>query len=164
MSRVLSPPDILEVDGPVIFLAGPIQGAPDWQSQAIEQIHASCNGVIANPRRRYLDGEFDYAKQVDWETSQLNRAAKNGVIMFWLAKEETHDCDRAFAQTSRFELAEWKVRHQMEGTKLVVGIEPGFTNERYIRRRFGQDCPRVQIFATLKETVAATVELVSDAS
>jgi hypothetical protein len=27
----IQPPEIIEVEGPVIFLAGPIQGAPLWQ-------------------------------------------------------------------------------------------------------------------------------------
>lgn len=164
MAEVVSPPAIVQISGPVIFLAGPIQGAPDWQKVAIKLIQQASGVTIANPRRHYLDGEFDYAKQVDWETNLLNQAAENGVILFWLAKEEIHDCDRAFAQTSRFELAEWKVRHQTQGTRLVIGIEPGFTNERYIRRRFGQDCPAVQIFATLKETVKAATELINGAS
>jgi hypothetical protein len=157
---VIQPPDHPTVDGPVIFLAGPIQGAANWQTEATKIIASLSQSVsIANPRRDYLDGEFVYNAQVDWETAFLRRAAQRGVVMFWLAKEEEHIHERAYAQTTRFELAEWKVRHESDGTKLVVGIEDGFTNARYIRRRLSQDCPDVQILNSLKETCRTAVQL-----
>lgn len=126
--NLILPPNNIEVSGPVIFLAGPIQGAKDWQGEAIRIIHAIDPEItIASPRREYLDGEFVYEKQVDWETKYLRTAASDGVILFWLAKELEHDRKRAYAQTSRFELAEWKIRHECGGAKLVIGIEDGFT-------------------------------------
>jgi Nucleoside 2-deoxyribosyltransferase like len=147
---------------PVIFLAGPIQGTGDWQSEASRLIHARSPGVIvASPRRAYLPGEFDYGKQVDWETHHLHRAAQNGAILFWLAREEEHLPSRAYAQTSRFELAEWKLRHERDGVKIVIGIEEGFSGERYIRRRFSQDCPEVPILTTLLETCERVLEAIS---
>jgi len=79
--------------------------------------------------------------------------------MFWLAKESRHFCERAYAQTTRFELGEWMVRHQYEDAKLVVGIESGFTNEFYLKHRIGKDCPRIPICSTLQETCKRTVEL-----
>lgn len=89
---------------------------------------------------------------MDWETFHLRRAAVNGVIMFWLARELDHHPDRAYAQTSRFELAEWKLRHERDKVELVVGIEEGFSGARYIRRRISQDCPEVSLDMTLEET------------
>jgi len=100
-----------------------------------------------------------YAEQVDWETHYLRRAGKDGVVFFWLAKEFKHQCDRAYAQTSRFELGEWKVRHERDGAKLVVGIEEGFTNARYIRRRLMQDCPDVGVCGTLETTCLQAAQL-----
>ncbi|MEO2088207.1 MAG: nucleoside 2-deoxyribosyltransferase domain-containing protein, partial [Gemmataceae bacterium] len=121
MSRVILPPHYPDPAGPVVFLAGPIQGAPPWQADAIRHLHELLPELhVANPRRGYSPGEFDYAAQVDWETHHLRRAAAGGVILFWLAKEHTHFCERAYAQTTRFELAEWKVRHERDGAKLVV--------------------------------------------
>lgn len=153
MNQLLRPPIYEPITGPLVLLAGPIQGAPDWQADAIGWFadHAP-QLAVASPRRAYLPGEFDYATQVDWETHHLKRAAANGVILFWLAKETVPTPGRAYAQTSRFELAEWKVRHERDGAKLVVGIEPGFSGERYVRHRFGQDCPAVPIRSTLIET------------
>ena len=153
MTNLLTPPRIEPIRGPLIFLAGPIQGAPDWQAEAVRWFADNVPELtIASPRRAYLPGEFDYAAQVDWETHHLRAAARDGVILFWLAKEAVNTPGRAYAQTSRFELAEWKVRHERDGTRLVVGIEPGFSGERYIRHRFGQDCPAVPLCSTLVDT------------
>jgi hypothetical protein len=98
---------------------------------------------------------------VDWETKHLNLAAygrPRGVILFWLAladPDEAQPPGRAYAQTSRFELGEWVGRSK--GWTLpyfVLGIEPGFSNERYIRRRLGQMWATVPIPSTLEQTVA----------
>ncbi len=160
MTKVLLPPNIVRVEGWVIFLAGPIQGAYDWQNQAIKIIHSHDNGPwIASPRRKWLDEKFVYEAQVDWETHFLGRAAKQGVIMFWLAREFKHNCERAYAQTSRFELGEWVTKHKYDGTSVVVGIEPGFTNGRYIQRRLSQDCPGIPICSSLEETCERTIKL-----
>lgn len=158
----LQPPEIVEVDGKVIFLAGPIQGGPNWQPEAGKLIHGYNPAiVVASPRRDYeADGlEFVYERQVDWETYYLRAAGKMGVVLFWLANQTVATPGRSYAQTTRFELAEWKMMHQFQGAKLVVGIEPGFGNERYIRRRFALDAPDVPILSSLQETCRAAVDL-----
>lgn len=158
---MLQPPEIVEVEGPVIFLAGPIQGAPDWQQDAVAQIHElDPSVIIASPCRDYPEGTFVYEKQVDWETHFLRKAGSLGVIGFWLAKQITQTPGRAYAQTSRFELAEWKMRHEYESIKLTIGIEEGFGNARYIRRRLSQDCPDVKIADNLSEMCRNAVDLV----
>jgi len=161
MGRILYPPEIVSVEGGVIFLAGPIQGASLWQEDAARIIGALDDGIIiACPRRNVFDGgDFRYQSQIDWETHYLRLAGRRGVVLFWLAKEHKHDCDRAYAQTSRFELGEWKVRHERDGAKLVLGIEPGFTNERYIHHRMAQDCPEVAIHESLDEACRAAIRL-----
>lgn len=162
MSRVLQPPNYCELVGPVVFLAGPIQGAPRWQLDAAKLLHELLPEVhVADPRRDSFPGEFEYDAQVDWETLHLRRAAENGVILFWLANEQTHSCNRAYAQTTRFELAEWKVRHERDGAQLVVGIDDGFTGAKYILRRFAQDCPAVPMCSSLPDTCAAVVRLLT---
>ena len=168
--KVLIAPTYDNIEGPLIFLAGPIQGAYEWQDQAVQIIHSLDSKLnIANPRRKTrAKGEFTqdmYNEQVDWETHYLRRAGEHGVVMFWLAKEFEEPLKvegvprRAYAQTSRFELAEWKVRHERDGSNLVVGVEEGFTGWRYIRRRLPQDCPEVCILPTLEETCQKAVEL-----
>jgi hypothetical protein len=161
---VLQPPGIACVDGPLVFLAGPIQGAPDWQADAIRWFadHAP-ELAVASPRCESPPGEFDYTAQVDWESHYLRRAAGHGVLLFWLAREAVAVPGRCYAQTTRFELAEWKVRHERDGVRLVVGIEDGFSGARYVRHRFGRDCPRVPVVSSLPAACAATVELACSA-
>ena len=161
-TNLILPPQYVDTqNAPIIFLAGPIQGAPLWQTQAIALLQDLMpEAYIASPRKEYLEGTFVYAEQVDWETHHLNLAAQNGVVLFWLAQEMMHFPERAYAQTSRFELGEWKVKHERDGINLVVGIEEGFSNERYIRRRLTQDCPEVTICSTLEATCQQAIKLI----
>jgi hypothetical protein len=161
VGAVLLPPKIVAVEGPLVFLAGPIQGAPDWQAEAIRWFQAEAPDLtMASPRRECSPGEFDYAAQVDWETHHLRRAAERGVILFWLACEAVSVHGRSYAQTSRFELAEWKVRHERDGVRLVVGLEDGFSGARYIRHRFGRDCPAVPLVPSLEQACRAAAKLI----
>lgn len=150
---IVTSPDYQDVEGALVFLAGPIQGAEDWHKTAIELILKQNPSInIASPRGDYSGREFDYNTQVDWETHYLNKASKTGAILFWLAKEKEHMCDRAFAQTTRFELAEWITKYGQErDLKLSIGIEPGFPGERYLRKRIGQNHPEIQIYSTLND-------------
>lgn len=168
MGRVIIAPERAELDGPVIFLAGPTQGAVSWHADAIRILQGMGGGFhVASPKRPINpDKDFTgdmYNEQVDWETHFLRLAGRRGVVMFWLAKEREHRCDRAYAQTTRFEIAEWKEYHRREGARLVVGIEEGFTGARYIRRRFAQDCPEVPLCDTLEATCRAAVNLLTSA-
>lgn len=157
---ILTPPEIVETQNPVIFLAGPIQGGPDWQSQAATLIHdIDPELIVASPRKNYPEGTFVYEKQVDWETHFLRTAGRTGVIAFWLAGQVEETPGRSYAQTTRFELAEWKMRHEYEDTKLTLGIEEGFGNARYIRRRFAQDAPDVLIADSLEVMCRNAVDL-----
>lgn len=142
---IYCPPEFPRASEPLIFLAGPIQGAPDWHSKAIGLLDGY---PIASPKRPDDSWKFDFEAQVDWESKCLEQAARTGCILFWLAKEETHHPDRAYAQTTRFELAEWITRKRY---RVVIGIEPGFSGERYIRHRM-LDHSNWHIFGTLEET------------
>lgn len=165
MSEVYIPTKYIEtnVRHPVIFLGGPIQGADDWQSKATEIIAKENSYIIvASPRGQYLPGEFDYDGQADWETFHLKRAAKNGVIMFWFPKPLEHFPDRAYAQKSRVGLRQWATRHELGGSDMVIGIEEGFSGEKYIRKRLNRDRKKaglepIPIFSTLEETCRAAV-------
>lgn len=157
---VLQPPEIVKAQPPFIFLAGPIQGAPNWQSEAVSIIHnINPSVIIASPRKEYLNDSFVYEKQVDWETHYLRLASQIGVIAFWLAAQTEETPGRAYAQTSRLELGEWKVHHQFFGTVLSVGIEKGFGNSRYIKHRFNQDCPKVKISSNLESMCQNAIDL-----
>jgi hypothetical protein len=167
-NQLIQPPEIIEVAGPVIFLAGPIQDSRPWQYEAAELIHdIDGNIVVASPRKEYAPGEFVYEKQVDWETHFLERAARYGAVLFWLARQTSlttepgQEFPRPHAQTTRQELGEWRneKKHNPQ-LNLVVGIEPGFSNKRYICRRLNQVCPDVPILDDLADTCRAAVDLI----
>lgn len=175
---IIEAPATVDIVGPLVFLAGPIAWGPaSWQDRAIAELARLAPAVhVANPRRDLATSaalwnrredmsrsdrvfpDAAYDEQMDWETRHLHRAAEHGVVMFWLAREVEHRCERPHAQTTRFELAEWKERHRRDGAHLVVGIEEGFTGARYIRRRFEQDCPGVPLCSSLEETCRVAVE------
>lgn len=103
------------------------------------------------------DPSFSYDEQVKWESEYLRRAGENGVILFWLAKEHEKIEGRQYAQTTRHEIAEWMVKHQIFGSKIVVGIEEGFVGDRYIRHRLATDCPDVKIHSNLSDLCSDAV-------
>jgi len=139
---IVSPDEPPAVTGPVIFLAGPIQGAKDWQAEAARRIGDRAH--VANPRRpEFPAGAFD--EQVRWESRWLARAT---VVLFWLAAEHEHRCDRAYAQTTRFELGEWLAKAP---ARVVAGGEESFPGMRYLRAR------GIPIHSTLEATVEEAV-------
>lgn len=162
--KIIIAPRYLRVDGPVIFLAGPIRGSTNWQNRAIRRIKSLRPRLhIASPRRPALEqddfAEEIFNEQVDWEHFYLRRAADEGVILFWLAKEAEHRCDRAYAQTTRFELGEATAMHRLIHTKVVVGIEKGFTGGKYICRTLDKKCPGIPIYYSLRRTCDEAIRL-----
>ena len=153
----------------LIFLLGPIEGAPRWQTVAAQWFRSNtdCDRVdVASPRYISLDDEdtLDWAphissqNQIDWEIYHLSRANKNGVIMAWLPPEEKVIPERCYAQTSRFELGEQLARHSLRNINLVVGVEAGFSGEGYVAYRIGQ-VPTIPLRFGLEETCKAVLEL-----
>lgn len=180
---LITAPSGIAAEGPLVFLAGPILwGADEWHDRALACITELDPRIhVASPRRDRATSarlwnihedatkasaqpafpEREYDEQLEWETRNLRRAGEHGAVLFWLARERTHACERPHAQTTRFELGEWTARHMRDGAHLVVGIERGFSGERYIRGRFARDCPRVPICSSLDGTCRAAVALCS---
>jgi len=165
--QVLIAPNEAKLEGPSIFLAGPIQGAARWQDAAIEEIRKLDQDVhITSPRRSvFQDKGFVYEEQVDWETKYLHRAADTGAILFWLANEFEHVCFRAYAQTTRWELAEWIANYvwwkTLDGRpriKIALGIDSKFSGARYVWHRLKKDAPELPIYETLQGTCLRAVE------
>lgn len=159
-SNIIFAPTFEATNTPIIFLAGPIQGAENWQLEAARLIHAqNPEVIIASPRRQIMpDPTFNYDEQVKWESEYLRRAGESGVILFWLAKEKEKIEGRQYAQTTRHEIAEWMVKHQIFGSKITVGIEEGFVGDRYIRHRLASDCPDITIHNNLSELCQDSVQ------
>lgn len=163
-------------DSKLVFLAGPIQGAEDWQNKATELLSKGNPELfIANPRKtdypspeKLLEtfGVDDaWPIQVEWETAHLRTASRTGAIMFWLAKETEHFCERAYAQTTRFEFAEWlthykyrKINDPNNKLKIILGMDNDFPGARYITHRVFNDCPEFVIATTLEDTCNLTLK------
>lgn len=148
---------------PGIFLAGPIQGARDWQSEAISLLLDKTKDIkedffIASPRTKDWNKGYDFEAQIDWETKYLSMAGNYGVIMFWLCNESEHFCHRAYAQTTRFELAEWISTAKDWDSKVVVGFDTNFSGSKYIKHRLKKNSNITQC-NSLEETVSKTAEL-----
>jgi len=165
IGEIIIPPRYVEIEGAIIFLAGPIQGGPDWQKEAIRYIHNKNSEIhIASPRRPGADKK-DFTdeiwnEQIYWEHFYFELAEQNGVIMFWLAGETNHRCDRAYAQTTRFEIGEAAVKCHFDKAKVVVGIEDNFTGGRYISMTLDKKYSKVRLcHNSLKRTCELAVLL-----
>ena len=145
-------------DGPLAYLAGPIQGAGNWHREAVgllgdlaPDLHVAC------PRARNFRGGPE--PHLTWERAYAGRAAREGVILCWLPRETAHRCNRSYGAQPRFELGEWVVRAQRGEICLVLGIERGFTGGPYLARRLALDYPQVPLCRSLRQACAAAAEL-----
>ena len=96
MTNIILPKTRIDkIDLPVIFLAGPIRGAPRWHDRALEFLDKQEGIYVASPsvmlRREYLDRALKSDKvflhQLDWEAHYLEIASKKGSILFWLPNQ-----------------------------------------------------------------------------
>ena len=92
-------------DKKIVFLAGPIKGAPNWQEEAIKDL-SDLDIYVANPRRENVKN-FNLDLQIAWESRFLAAA---DLILFWIPPKEEDIAGREYAQTSRFELGEWAAK------------------------------------------------------
>ena len=106
-----------------IFLAGPIQGAPDWQHRVpkIPRVIWIC------PRRESYDN-FDYDEQTFWETLGLRIS---DAVMFWIPEPEKEIKNHSYAQTTRIEFGENLAR----GKKIFIGIYKDYSGRKYFQNK-----------------------------
>lgn len=163
---------------PLIFLEGPIQGAPDWQAEAIGWLQENHPAIhIASPRspmwEKSLSSEeaavlFDI--QQDWEHDYINYALNHGVALLWGEKEEVHHPERAYAQTSRVELGVTLISaviRQRAGfgkygpVRFAVGLDPVFSNRNYISKMLSKRfC--LPVHSTLENTLEAAIDIIDE--
>lgn len=161
-SRIITAPDDIQatnsLEGPLVYLHGPIQGACHWQTDAIDVlVRLAPHLTVASPRALAFQGNNE--AHLAWEQAFLERAARHGVILFWLARETQHRCNRSYASQVRFDLGEWAARSRAQARAcIVVGIERGFTGRVHLERRLTQTYPHIPICRTLRQTCTAAVE------
>lgn len=146
-------------EGKVIFLAGPIQSAPEWHLDAIKLLKDN-DIVIACPKVSTYPVDWSWDKQYDWETKYLKMASENGVILFNLTNAIENNPNRSYAQTTRFELAEWysKKLHN-SNINIVVAIEEGFHGSRYIKKKCEDFIP---VFNSLEEACTYIKKIITN--
>jgi len=169
--KIILPVNYPKHEGNIIFLAGPVMSAPRWQNESIKRIKKLDSDVnIACPsyeiEDEYIGDNFlgfdelplNYDNcwpEVDWQMHYLEEAFTKGCLLFWLAREINHQCSYPYAQGTRSELFS---KLNSEGN-LVLGIEDGFSGDKYTRYYFNKKRSETPIFSTLKETCQAAVDL-----
>ena len=133
-------------DGKIyVFLAGPIQGAPDWQSEVPKKFDDKY--VFLSPRREQVPGkEFDYSEQLGWERIGL---LISDVILFWIPPEIETIEGRSYAQSTRTEFGEYLAK----GKRIIVGAWPGFSGRRYFDAKLGEYKTGSWVHETLEEAL-----------
>lgn len=155
---------------PLIFLAGPIRGAPKWQDEAAKIIlNKEPLATIASPTRRinenlqkYLaEGTENYfERQRAWERHYLDLASKRGTIMFWLPGEAEHKCEKAYGAMTRIELGQWMTNYRHDNSiRFCVGSDGKFSELGTILYDLKLDAPDKKVFGTLEETCEEAIQL-----
>lgn len=138
-----------------IFLAGPIQGAPDWRKEVLD-LDWPKEVMFLDPAQKGLN-DFNHAEQVDWETDYLNMS---DAILFWIPEEAEKIEGRDYAQTTRAELGEWLAKSAQCGKKLIIGINPTFPGRQYFVERATRDYNIQEVYDNFESLMSAVrVEL-----
>jgi len=170
--KIIIPINELNDDKELIFLMGPIVGAPFWHNEAIEtiqrlddQIHIACptpheridekysrdNPLKIKDFTRYAD---DWP-EVEWQLKYINRAREHGCILAWLPRQVDLDTGYDYARTTRNELG-WQMFLQ---GNLVIGNEHAFQGGDYIRYLFKKYRPETVICNTLEQSCRESIRL-----
>src|SRR3989338_8649180 len=161
---------VQELGAPLIFLAGPIRSAPNWQDEAINLLFSQePNLVIASPRRGVRDkiaahiatGDENYfPRQRAWERHYLDIASKTGAILFWLPGEAEHDCQKVYGAMTRLELGQWMTRYYFDkNVRFCIGSDSQFPELNTVEFDLKMDAPDKDIKKTLEETCAEALRL-----
>lgn len=161
-----------KINSPIIFLAGPIRQAPNWQDEATRIIlDKNPNILVISPRRGIrkeiekcvIKGEEDhFHRQRAWERYYLELASRKGVVMFWLPKPQEHSCEKPYASLTRVEIGQIMTKYALDKkTKFCVGGEEGFYELELISYDLGIDAPDKKVFSTLNETINEAIRILS---
>jgi hypothetical protein len=131
-----------------LFLAGGINGCPDWQSYVISKLRHLEDLIIFNPRRDVYDltDKSIEQEQISWEHAHLTLS---DVKMFWFAKE-------TLQPISLYELGRY-VNSVPSSSKSIVflGVHPKYPrkNDVYIQTSLDRPDIRMRIATSLDELI-----------
>jgi hypothetical protein len=131
-------PNTIESDKKSIFLAGGIQGCPDWQKVLVRKL-MDLDIVVFNPRRaNFPMGDPNAAEaQIIWEFTHLRKA---DMISFWF-------CPETLEPIVLYELGAWS----MTNKPLVIGVDPGYERKTDVEIQTSLVRPTIKIATSLDE-------------
>lgn len=164
--KLITPYKIIEINAPIIFLAGPITSAPQWHQDAIRQL-AKHEIMVASPmpdvpqelRQYILDAEGEYAGQRKWERHYIKQAETTGVMMYWIPPEAKHQCWKAYGGMTRFELGQTLARYEKDKTTRFCIGGAGFTEMDAIKQDLKELAPDKKVHDTLEETCEEAIKI-----
>lgn len=171
MRGIILPNVYLEkIESPLIFLAGPIGSAPEWQDEATRIIFSKEEDMIIINPRRYVEKDLEkylikndnapFPRQRAMERHYLDLASKKGAIMFWLPGEEKHKCEKVYGAMTRYEIAQWSTRYHFNNSlKITIGTDGKFSEFHTIAYDLELDAPQIKINKTLEETCNQAIKL-----
>jgi len=177
MEGLIIPKNYVETkQTPVIYLAGPIRSAPNWQDLTARTIlEKNLELIVASPRReqdengqkQYILSEkyllkgnlTKFKRQREWEREYMELAAEKGTLLFWLPKEENHSCEKAYGKITAFELGIWLQNYlQNPNLNIVLGTDGEFSEIRTILYDYETDAPQLPIYADLNTTIKNAIK------
>lgn len=180
MQTLILPNTYVETDDrPLIFLAGPIRSAPNWQDEAITYLFSRNEDlIIASPRRGVRDGiapfvargdDTYFSRQRAWERHYLkiaqSKKEKRGAIMFWLPGEEEHNCEKVYGAMTRLELGQAFSDYKHDNSnRFVIGSDGKFPEINTIAFDLRIDAPGKAMFNTLEATCDGALAYVKNQS
>jgi hypothetical protein len=153
----LVPPEIYDVEGPIIMLeAAPL--TPRWEAEAADMLHQIDREIIvAIGRAELVNGGYQSNEFEKWKEYYSNRAAKWGGITIMLAAAEVKEDKSAVGFVNGYSLhdqisALCKMKIENQNLNLVIGIEEDFEAAAVIEQSIMSQCPSIPILSSLEDT------------
>lgn len=169
VKQILYPKDIIKPNYPVLFLAGPILGAPRWQAEALQYLADKDLPITAAVPIRYVpEGleRFGYPnitseRQRNWERHYLDLAYGAGAVVFWMPGQIEPVSGKGYGSTTRVELAVTHTRKLLgQDLSFFVGTDGNFQDYRISEFDLLTDCPDTPIYTDMYEMLDATVKAI----
>lgn len=139
--------DDMNLEEPLVFMAGGITDCPDWQQEMVQMFRAKGTSVVLmNPRRANFPIKDPTAAetQIRWEHLHLKKAH---AIMFWFPKE-------TLCPIVLYELGAWS---RMGWKPIFVGMDPQYKRRQDVEIQTKLARPNVQIHYSLKDLATAVL-------
>ena len=174
MGGILLPKTSAQTNEPIIYLAGPILNAPEWQDEAsLYILKKEPNIIIATPRSGIRDtiqpyiiteeqDKTKFPRQVAWEKEHLTIASRTGAILFWLPeqKKQLDEEEKVYGALTRVEIGQWMTEYKHDPRiHICFGTDGKFSEIDQIQWYLQQYAPDKKIHATLEETCDEAIRI-----